>query len=76
MSSELDVSQSQHLFQSPAEPFKHSLHVSSFLHGNDPRVILLIDPDQEVLLVVVPGRSKTAETIKSSEEIFVCLSLD
>lgn len=42
------------LFKTPAEPLKHPLHVSSFLHGYDPGVILLIDPNQEVLLIVVP----------------------
>ena len=47
-----------HLFEASAEPLKHSLHVASLLHGYDPRVVLLVDPDQEVLLVVVP------ETVK------------
>lgn len=42
------------LFETSAEPFKHSLHVSSFLHGNDSGVVLLVDPDQEVPVVVVP----------------------
>jgi len=34
-----------HLFKTSAEPLKHFLHVSSFLHGDDPRVVLLVDPD-------------------------------
>lgn len=42
------------LFETSAEPFKHSLHVPSFLHGDDSGVVLLVDPDQEVLFVVVP----------------------
>lgn len=42
------------LFESSAEPLKHSLHVATFLHGDDPGVVLLIDPDQKGLLVVVP----------------------
>lgn len=40
-----DWEEHSYLLQSPAEPFKHSLHVSSFLHGYDPGVIFLIDPD-------------------------------
>lgn len=50
-----------HLFNTPAEPFKHSLHVSSFLHGYDPCMILLIDPNQEVLLIVVPEAIRKAD---------------
>lgn len=34
-----------YLFQTSAEPFKHSFHVSSLFHGYDPCVIFLIDPD-------------------------------
>ena len=30
------------------------LHVASFLHGDDPGVVLLIDPDQEGLEMVMP----------------------
>lgn len=52
-----------YLFKTSAEPFKHSLHVSSFLHGNDPSVILFIDPDQEVLLVVMPKTVRKAELV-------------
>lgn len=43
-----------YLLKSSAEPLKHSLHVASFLHGDDPGVVLLIHPDQEGLLIVVP----------------------
>lgn len=43
-----------HLFQTSAEPVKDPLHVPPFLHGDDPGVILLIDPNQKVLLIVVP----------------------
>lgn len=46
---------SRHLFESTAESLKHSLHVASLLHGDDASVVLLIDPDEESLLIVVPG---------------------
>lgn len=52
---------SLYLFESPAESFKHSLHVASLLHGDDPGVVLLIHPDQEGLLVVVPEENKLRE---------------
>ena len=32
--------------------------VSSFLHRDDTKMIFLVDPHQEVLLVVVPGTEK------------------
>lgn len=44
-----------HLLQAPAEPLKDALHVTTLLHGDDARVVLLVDPDQEGLLIVVPG---------------------
>ena len=43
-----------HLFQSTAESLEYFFHVATFLHGDDPSVILLVDPDQEVLVFVVP----------------------
>lgn len=43
-----------YLLESSAESLKHSLHVAPFLHGDDPGVVLLVHPDQEGLLVVVP----------------------
>lgn len=43
-----------HLLQASAEPLKDPLHVPTPLHGDDPGVVLLVDPNQEVLLVVVP----------------------
>lgn len=45
-----------YLLEASAEPVKDSLHVASPLHGDDPGVILLIDPDQECLLIVVPAQ--------------------
>merc|ERR1719397_2496975 len=35
------------------EPLKDLLHISSHLHGNDTELILLVDPDEESLFVVV-----------------------
>lgn len=43
-----------YLFESSAEPLKHPLHVASLLHRNDSGVVLLVDPDQEGLLIIVP----------------------
>jgi len=37
----------------PGEPFEDSLNIASLLHGDDPKLILLIDPDQEGLVLVV-----------------------
>lgn len=45
-----------YLLESSAEPLKDSFHVASLFHGDDSGVILLIDPDQECLLVVVPAK--------------------
>jgi len=42
------------LLKTTAEPGKGSLEVSTVLHGNDAALILLIDPDQKRLLLVVP----------------------
>ena len=53
-----------YLLQSSAEPLKHSLHVATFLHGDDPGVVLLIDPDQKGLLVVVPEENQPKELNK------------
>lgn len=52
------------LFESSAEPLKHSLHVATLLHGDDPGVVLLIDPDQKGLLVVVPEENQPKELNK------------
>lgn len=38
-----------------AEAGEHLLHVASLLHGDDPQVVLLVDPHQEGLIVIVPG---------------------
>jgi len=36
------------------EPVKDRLHVAALLHGDDTGVVLLVNPDQEIFLVVVP----------------------
>lgn len=45
----------RYLFQADAEASKDLLHVASLLHGDDTQVILLVHPDQEGLVVIVPG---------------------
>merc|ERR1711931_511874 len=45
------------LQQAGAEASEHLLHVASLLHGDDTETILLIHPDEEGLLVVVPDAS-------------------
>lgn len=40
--------------QTATEPFKHSAHVTSLLHGNESRVIFLVHPYEEVLVIVMP----------------------
>lgn len=44
-----------YLLQANAEAPEDLLHVAALLHGDDTQVILLIHPDQERLVVVVPG---------------------
>jgi hypothetical protein len=46
-----------YLFESIAESVKDFLNVATLLHGNDTSMILLVNPDEEVLLVVVPYSS-------------------
>lgn len=53
-----------YLFEPSAESLKDSLHVASLLHGDDPGVVLLIHPDQEGLLVVVPEEKQPKELNK------------
>lgn len=43
------------LGEASAESGEHFLHVAPLLHGDDPQVVLLVDPYQEGLIVVVPG---------------------
>lgn len=43
------------LSEASAESGEHFLHVAPLLHGDDPQVVLLVDPYQESLIVIVPG---------------------
>ena len=52
------------------EPLEHSTHVTTLLHGDHPHVILLVNPNQEVLLVVVPeSDSQIIELHRSSQKL-------
>lgn len=48
------VQSQPYLLEASAEPLEDSLHVPSLLHGDDPGVILLINPNQKCFVVVVP----------------------
>ena len=37
-----------------AETLEDSFHVAVLLHGDDTTMILLVDPDQEGLVVIMP----------------------
>ena len=43
----LGLDRVSHSIDSAGEPLEDSLHITSLLHGDDPELILLIDPDQE-----------------------------
>jgi hypothetical protein len=43
------------LGEASAETGKHLLHVATLLHRDDSQVVLLIDPNKEGLIVIVPG---------------------
>lgn len=43
-----------HFFQTTAESIEDLFHVSSLLHRDDTGVVLLVDPNQKVLVLVVP----------------------
>ena len=43
------------LGEATAEPGEHLLHVAPLLHGDDPQVVLLVDPHQKGLAVIMPG---------------------
>ena len=42
-----------HSLDALRQSHKHSLDVTAFLHGNDPQLVFLVDPDQECFLLVV-----------------------
>jgi len=43
-----------HLLETVTESLEHTLDVATLLHGDDTSVVLLVDPDEEVLGFVVP----------------------
>ena len=45
------------LLQTVAESGEDGLHVTILLHRNDSEMIFFVDPDEEILLVVVPDTS-------------------
>ena len=51
------------LVESTAETFERRLEVAALLHRNDAAVVLLVDPHEESLLVVVPGDSDNTRVI-------------
>lgn len=51
-----------HLGQTGAEASENLPHVASLLHADDPQVVLLVDPHQEGLVVVVPAGETRAHT--------------
>ena len=46
-----------HSSDATSQTIKHSLHISTLLHGDDPQLVLLVDPHQEGLLLVVEDPS-------------------
>ena len=51
-------SRDSYLCEAGAEAVEDLLHVASLLHGDDPEVVLLVDPDQEGLSLVVPEETE------------------
>lgn len=43
-----------HLCEASTETVEHLLHVATLLHRDDTQVVLLIDPDQKGLGIIVP----------------------
>lgn len=52
-----------YLLQADTEASEDLLHVASLLHGDDTQVILLVHPDQEGLVVVVPRGIKPSSVL-------------
>lgn len=50
-----------YLCQASAKTGKHFPHVSTFLHGNNSKVIFFIDPHKEGLVVVMPEKGGGGE---------------
>jgi len=54
----LALDESFNLIESTTKAVKHRAHVSSLLHRDDARVILLVYPNKEVLVIVVPDSTR------------------
>lgn len=54
----LTLNESFNLVKAAAEAIKHRSHVSSLLHRNNARVILLVYPNKEILVVVMPDSAR------------------
>lgn len=52
-----------------AESFKDALDIGSWLHGDDSKLVLFIDPDQESLLFVVEDASAVGPVIVESTSL-------
>ena len=63
-----------HLSDTAAEPLEHGAHVATLLHWDHPHVVLLVNPNQEVLLVVVP-ESDSQIVSKEFDEIRILETL-
>ena len=46
------------IFEAATEAIEYSAHISSFFHRDNTRVILLVYPDQEVFVIVVPDSTR------------------
>lgn len=57
------------LSEASAESGEHLLHIAPLLHGDDPQVVLFVDPHQESLIVIVPGGGRGIVKPKALPEI-------
>ena len=46
-----------HSLDTSSQPVKHGSHVPTALHGDDPQLVLLVDPGEERLVLVVEDSS-------------------
>lgn len=59
----LQLRQVIYLCQPSTEAVKYFLHVATFLHGNNSKVILFIDPNKEGLVIIVPRRQSNQSAV-------------